>query len=532
MAFSSIIEALVVRADRTPEKMAYAADDEEVSYRQLLVEAQEIAGCLSAFGVSHRDRCAIVLGGALDFIRAIYAIQLVGAAPVAINGSLPARTVMQRANMVKSKLVICDDDLFGVLDAASKEHNGTTAIRPWRDIQVAATGKSFTVSLPSGDEVSHLQITSGTTGDSKAAILLHRNVMACCDSYLRLVAPKPDDVAVNWLPLYHDLGLVRFIYLPLFAPYPVHFIPPAIANLGRWLQTIDRCKGTITAGPDFAYRIVSRTIDPTGVDISSLRYVINGGEPVRKSTIEMFENRFGLPGIVRPGYGLAEATLGVSSLKPGEKLRSDSTGNVSCGQALPGLEINIVDEDGNLLPDQRPGRILIRGEQVFAGYFEDKTATDAVLQNGWLDTGDVGYLDDERYLYILGRSRAMIKRAGAMISPREVEESVDRINGVRFSAAIGLTLSVQGSTEEVVVVAEVHPKDALSEGEMQSLARSISAKVVAAIGNAPGEIILVTPKSIPRTQNGKIRYQELRRLVTDGVLAQCGKILFGGDRIV
>ncbi len=176
-------------------------------------------------------------------------------------------------------------------------------------------------------------------------------------------------------------------------------------------------RATITGSPDFGYRIAARTIDPEGIDLRALRFATNGGEPARLGTIERFEQRFGLSRVVRPDYGLAEATLGFTSLAAGEPLRTDSAGNMSCGRPFDGLEIKIIDADGQTLSAGQPGDILVRGIPVFAGYFNDPISTQSVLRDGWLYTGDIGSLDEDGHLYVLGRKRALIKRAGVLIPP-------------------------------------------------------------------------------------------------------------------
>ncbi len=301
---------------------------------------------------------------------------------------------------------------------------------------------------------------------------------------------------------------------PLFFGCPVYLLQPSITSLQSWLETASRVRATITGGPDFGYRIAARTVDPAGLELSTLRFATNGGEPTRRSTIEHFEQRFGLSGVVRPGYGLAEATLGVTSLATGESLRTDNAGNLSCGRPFDGIEIKIVDAEGTTLPANRAGDILVRGTPVFSGYLNAPDVQ--ILCDGWLNTGDIGSLDDDGHLYVLGRSRALIKRAGAMIAPREIEEVADQIDGVRFSAAIGHSDPPQSGTEDVIVIAEVRAASPTSEEP--SLAKVIASEVTRAIGFSPREVVLVPPRTIPRTQSGKIQYDELQRLYRQGKL--------------
>jgi acyl-CoA synthetase (AMP-forming)/AMP-acid ligase II len=190
------------------------------------------------------------------------------------------------------------------------------------------------------------------------------------------------------------------------------------------------------------------------------------------------------------------------------------------------MEVRIAEESGRPLPSGQHGEIVVRGEAVFSGYFNDPVTTAQVLRDGWLYTGDVGSLDADGHLYVLGRKRALIKRAGALIAPREIEEAADRVDGVRFSAAVGIASEALGGTEHVVLVAEVR-SEAATPVERAALAAAIANEVTRATGTSPGDVVLVAPRSIPRTQNGKIRYDELRELITSGELARRGAVLFG-----
>ena len=179
---------------------------------------------------------------------------------------------------------------------------------------------------------------------------------------------------------------------------------------------------------------------------------------MRRSTIAGFEERFGVPGVLRPGYGLAEATLGVTALRPGEPLRVDGRGNVSCGRPFPGVEVRIARRTG----EEASGEILVRGPAVFAGYFDAAEATAEALRDGWLHTGDVGRLDADGHLYVLGRRRALLKRGGAPLAPRELEEAAGSVPGVRLAAAVGLPPAGDAATEEIAVAVEADPASALS----------------------------------------------------------------------
>ena len=527
-AFSTIVDALYARAEKTPGDLAYSVEGGAVTYGGLLEEVLGAGDALTALGLEPDHRCALILPTGLPFVRTCFAAQALGAAPVAVNPSLPPETALGRVERAGADLVICAGEARDELRGLAKARARPPRVEAVEDLRAGGRLAAGSLPRPKPEQTAYLQITSGTSGEPRAAVILHRNLIACLRSLAAEGRVLSDDVFVSWLPLHHDLGLVRCVLLPLYTGRPAHLIPPSIRNLRQWLETISAVRGTITASPDFGYRVATRTVSPDGLDLTSLRLATNGGEPVRGSTLEAFEKRFGLRRIVRPSYGLAEATLTVAQFPTGEEVRIGPAGAVSCGRPLPGVEVTIVDDDGSEVPPGQAGEIVVKAEAVFAGYHGDAEATREVLRDGRLHTGDVGALDADGHLYVLGRKRALIKRAGAVIPPREVEEAADRVPGVRYSAAVGVPDESIGGSEGVVVVAEIRPEDVPTGDERARLAAAVAAEVRRALGSAPSDVLLVVPHAIPRTPNGKIRYQELRRLVVEGVLTREGAVLFGG----
>jgi fatty-acyl-CoA synthase len=320
---------------------------------------------------------------------------------------------------------------------------------------------------------------------------------------------SPGDVFVQWVPPWHDLGLIRFVVAGAYMGAQCHIVEPAVRTIPQFLATVSRTRATVTGAPDFAYRLAPRMVDPAAVNLSSLQVATNGGEPVRQSTNLAFESHFGLGEILLPAYGLAEATLGVTAVLPGEPRTVDAHGNVSCGSHRSGAEVRI---DGDA---STPGEILLRGGTVFAGYLDAPEATEEILRGGWLHTGDIGYVDDQNRLFVLGRERAMIKRGGAVVAPRELEEAAQAVDGVGIVAAVGVPDPGAGMTEAVAIVVE-HKR--AGTGEAETVAGAVKRAVLAAVGFTPATIAVVPPRTIPRTDNGKIRHARLREMLLEGVI--------------
>jgi long-chain-fatty-acid--[acyl-carrier-protein] ligase len=241
------------------------------------------------------------------------------------------------------------------------------------------------------------------------------------------------------------------------------------------------------------------------VDLSSLRVALNGAEPVRWSTIEQFETQFSTPGVIAPAYGLAEATVGVTSHMPGEERVVDARGNVACGRPIGDTEIR-AGSDVDAAQE-----ILVRGDWVFAGYFDAGSATREVLRGGWLHTGDSGYVNAEGRLFVLGRRATLIKRAGGVVAPRELEEAAHRVEGVRIAAAT----SIRGhaGADDVVVVVEAREPHFGAR-----LRRDVSQAVLDALGFAPNRVVVVGPRTIPRSETGKIRYGVMQSALRAGTI--------------
>jgi fatty-acyl-CoA synthase len=471
-------DALLAGADQDASRLAFAHGDARVSLGELTERAASRAAALHGMGVRPCDRVAMKMAAGIPFVEVFWALQLLGAVPCAFNPHAPATTLTQRIARINPALVITD------AIAAEMAHCHTTVPDP----ELAP------------DDLAFLQLTSGTSGEPRASMIRHRNIAACLRQTEGIGYMTAGDVLVAWVPPWHDLGLVRFVIEPVWRRLPCHIVAPAVRTIGRWLTTISEAGGTWTAGPDFAYRLAARMVDPATVNLSTLRVALSGGEPVRASSIEQFEQRFATPGVIRPGYGLGEATLGVATTLPGEAVRQDARGNVSCGRPLPGVEVRAGDSL------DAPAEIRVRGEAVFAGYLDAPEDTARALRDGWLHTGDSGYLDEQNRLFVLGRRSGMIKRAGALIAPRELEEAAQRVDGVRIAAAAVVPGPGLDDGETIVVAVEIDRAAVHSE---QEIAAAVSREIEAALGFAPGRVAIVAPRTIPRTENGKVRHDAL-----------------------
>jgi len=527
-AFAS---ALVERGRLQAEEVAFSWEGRAITYGELLAAAERIAAALVVCGVAPGDRVALLVPAGPPFLRAFSAVTLAGAVPFALPAELKSDVALRRAARGRPALVLTSGARYDeVSRAAAAAGVRAAAIERLAELGAAAAGSGIEAPPVDPESPAFLQFTSGTTGEPRLAQLSHRALAAWRRHAEDWIEPRPGEVLAGWVPPWHIMGLLRYVYLPVVGGVVAHLIEPSARRLGDWLELAARVRATRSSAPDFALRTAVRLVGTKAIDLSSMRLLLTGGENVRRSTIRAFEERFHLPGVVRPGYGLAEATMTVTAVEPGEPLREDRSGNLSCGRPLSGVELRIVDEGGGEVCDGDSGEIWIRSGSLFSGYFGAAAGETHLTADGWLATGDWGRTGSDGELYVLGRRRNLLKHGGATWAPRELEEAADRVAGVVASAAIALRR--EGAPERgPIVVAELGDAVAVPaerpRGErLEEIARAVAESVRRELGIFPGDVLLVAAGTLPRTDSGKLRHVELRRRLAAGEIGRAN-LLFG-----
>jgi len=369
-----------------------------------------------------------------------------------------------------------------------------------------------------------LQYTSGSTGQPKGVVLTHANLLANIRAMGAAIGVTPADVFVSWLPLYHDMGLIGAWLGSLYFGIGLVLMPTPdfIVRPARWLWAMHRYRGTLSGGPNSAYEVLAAKLpddELRGLDLSSWRVAFNGAEPVRAATLERFARRFARYGFdaraMVPAYGLAECTLALTVPPLGRGPLVDARGVASCGRPLASLEVRVVDEAGREAAEGKEGRIEFRGASATSGYFRNPEATRKLLREGWLDTGDLGYFAAGE-LYVTGRAKDVIIRAGQHIHPYDLEEAVGALAGVRAGcvAVFGASDRATGA-ERMVVVAETPLTD---EAARERLRRRIAELALERLGAPADDIVLSGARVVLKTASGKIRRSACRELYERGVL--------------
>ncbi len=548
----TLIDALEWHVAQHPDRPhATVLEDEAtviaaLSYGELASAARTLAAGLVERDVLPGDRVALMLPTGIDFFVGFFGILYAGAIPVPIYPPMQRAQIedyaVRQAGILRNAgarmLVTVTEGLKlgallqGLVATLSSIESVATLSAGIREIALPE--------LRDGSATALIQYTSGSTGDPKGVVLSHANLLANIRGIGRAVEATSADVFVSWLPLYHDMGLIGAWLGCVYFGAPFYVMSP-LAFLARpqsWLKAIDRFRGTISAAPNFAFELCLNKIDDAdlkGLDLSSLRLVGNGAEPVSVDTMRRFIERFAAygfrPGAMAPVYGLAENAVAVTLPPPNrppvvdriDRLALQSRGVaepagadnanaielVGCGRPIPDHEIRIIDEMGREVGERREGRLEFRGPSATSGYFQNPAKTRELFHDGWLDTGDRAYVAGGD-LFITGRIKDIIIRAGQHIAPHEIEEAVGAVAGIRRNgvAAFGLTDPASG-TERVVVVAETEAPHPADPAALKARAQEAATHIV---GGPPDEVVLVPPGSVPKTASGKIRRAAAREL--------------------
>jgi fatty-acyl-CoA synthase len=517
-------------------------------FAELAADARRQALRLIADGVQPGDRVALIAETGADFAAAFFAAIYAGALPV----PLPLPTsfggrdayIEQIATQLRSsepKLVLSSEGLFPMVEAAAE---GICAAHNW---SVYFAEAAFDVPLPQAKptDIAYLQYSSGSTRFPHGVAVTHEALLANLAGHAHCTDAGPGDRVVSWLPWYHDMGLVGCVLAPVANQISVDYI--ATEDFARrplsWLTLISRNKdNTLSYSPTFGYDICARRISPSinvaeRFDLSRWRVAGNGADMIRPEVMQAFVDVFAAAGFKAsaflPSYGLAEATLAVTIMPLGEGIVSDLIDErtlsgaggrsdarqptryraiVNCGKALPGLSIEVRDEAGNLLADRKIGRIFVRGLGVMAGYFRDEEATKAALSDdGWLDTGDMGYLS-KGSLFIVGRAKDMIIINGKNHWPQDIEWAIEQLPGFKAGDIAAFSITTPSGEEAPAVLVQCRTGD---NDERARLRDAIRTKVKAITGMSC-VVELVPPRTLPKTSSGKLSRSKARSQYLSG----------------
>jgi 1-acyl-sn-glycerol-3-phosphate acyltransferase len=559
-------EVLYWQADRRPDQihirlLQASGSVEELTYGSLKQAAHQIAMGLREYGAEHGDRIALMLPTSLEYFQAFLGVLLAGGVPVPIYP--PTRPSQLEDHLLRQGGILSNAEahtLITVPEARTVARQLRLRVPSLRRVittqDAADKGVSEEGGIPASEgDIALLQYTSGSTGAPKGVILTHANLLANLRAMGEAAGVETaDDVFVSWLPLYHDMGLIGAWLGSLYYGMELVVMPPTsfLHRPAQWLRAIHQYRGTISASPNFGFELcLNRVTDDEveGLDLSSWRIAFNGAEPVSPEAVLRFTERFGScgfrAGTMTPVYGLAESSLGLTFPPLGrgpviDRLAREpfqSSGRavpapesdtnplrfVGCGTPLPGHEVRIVDEEARVQPERQQGRIEFRGPSATSGYFRNPEETGRLIRDGWVDSGDLGYLAGGE-LYVTGRLKDVVIRVGRNIHPQELEQAVGGIDGIRKGrAAVFGARDRTSGTEQMVVLAETRERD---EEKRAQISQRILSASMDLLGTPPDDIVLAPPGTVLKTSSGKIRRAACRELYELGKLGEKPKPLW------
>ena len=514
------------------------------TWREVHERARRIAGGLAAVGVGPGDAVGVLAGAPVEIAPTAQGLWMRGASLTMLHQPTPrtdlalwAQDTTNVIDMIEAKAVVISEPFLAAAPVLAER--GVTVL----------TVEDLLASEPADpvqtgeDDVALMQLTSGSTGSPKAVVITHRNIYSNAEAmFVGAQYDVDTDVMVSWLPCFHDMGMVGFLTIPMFFGAELVKVTPLdfLRDTLLWAKLIDKYNGTMTAAPNFAYALFAKRLrrqaKPGEFDLSTLRFALSGAEPVEPADVEDLLDAgkpFGLkPGAILPAYGMAETTLAVSFSECGAGLVVDevdadllaalrravpaSKGNIrrlaTLGPLLQDLEARIVDEDGTVLATRGVGVIELRGESLTPGYVTMGGFVPAQDENGWYDTGDLGYITEEGHIVVCGRVKDVIIMAGRNIYPTDIERAAGRVEGVRPGCAVAVRLDA-GHTRETFAVA-VESNNAEDPAEVRRIEQQVAHEVVNEVGVRPRNVVVLGPGTIPKTPSGKLRRANSVPLVT------------------
>jgi fatty-acyl-CoA synthase len=516
-------------------------------YAELREDALANAQRFVALGLKPGDRVALIAETGAEFAACFFGAVYAGLWPV----PLPLPTsfggreayVEQLRVMLRSSdpvLFLAPPELVSYAEAAGQELG--VATRAWDSLAEveASTGD---LPAPDADEVAYLQYSSGSTRFPHGVAVTHRQLLSNLHAHGIGLEVEPSDRCISWLPWYHDMGLVGCMLSPIALQLSVDYMKTE--DFARrplaWLDMITRNPGSsVSYSPTFGYdicarRMSSQTRAEDRFDLSRWRIAGNGADMIRPDVMQAFVDAFADAGFKAqafcPSYGLAEATLAVSLMPPGEGIRLElveeselsgdaGSGNdrpkryraiVNCGKPVKGMEIEIRGDNGSPRADRSIGRVFVRGTSVMHSYFRDPESTAACLKDDWLDTGDMGYMSGG-YIFIVGRAKDMIIINGRNHWPQDIEWAVEQLPGFKSGDIAAFAITGPSGEETPAVLVHCRVSDPTERGRLRD---DIRERVRAITGITP-IVELVPPRSLPRTSSGKLSRTKARNLYLSG----------------
>ncbi len=515
-------------------------------FSELRDDARAMAHRLIAAGVKPEDRIALVAETGPEFAALFFGVVYAGAWPVPLPLPTSFGGRESYIEQLRVQLASCDPTMLIYPNELAQMAGDAATLAGVQGIDWSefVTRDAVEAALPTAraDAIAYLQYSSGSTRFPHGVAITHAALLNNLAAHSHGMEVRDSDRCVSWLPWYHDMGLVGCFLSPVANQVSTDYLKTE--DFARrplaWLDLISRNEGTtLSYSPTFGYdicarRMSSQTRASDRFDLARWRVAGNGADMIRPDVMQAFVDAFADAGFQAsaflPSYGLAEATLAVSIMPPGEGIRVELVEEtqlsgasvdggrpqryraiVNCGKPVRDMVVEIREEDGTPLPERAIGKVWCRGTSVMVGYFRDDPATAACMADGWLDTGDMGYMSDG-YLYIVGRAKDMIIVNGRNHWPQDIEWAVEQLPGFKAGDIAAFAITTPGGEETPAVLVQCRSSD---ENERTRLRDEIRERVRSVTG-MNCVIELIPPRTLPRTSSGKLSRAKARNLYLSG----------------
>ena len=478
-AYDDSIQLIESLEDAAPNKgirfVNKHLEESSHSYPDLLRRVRRFARQFHTHGVRQGQKVLVALSTEVDSVCSFLALIYLGAVPFSVASPLVSqdrkahrRRLLCLVTQHGVDRILASEHLRGIAGASAGIPLEKQLVPPDPNARGTATGPAVTPADVAPDDVAFVQFSSGSTRDPRGVRITHRNLLCNMSSIVQNDHRTEESVGVCWLPLYHDMGLVGCLLSNLIFKNDLVLMDPLcfLTRPVSWLAAISKVSGTVAAIPNFALDICTNLVTDEqlrehAVDLSSFRYVYNGSEPVRLKSIRRFERRFEkygfVPGSIYPVYGMSEATLMITAPKHGESVVVGRNGGMelpSVGYPLGDFQVRIRDEEGKALAPGQVGEILARGTSIAPGFLRPSVGSTGFTSDGWLATGDLGFLDGAGRLYVTGRKKDLIICQGRNFYGHDVAAGIEELPHVRKGKVCVFTVDTDQQEKAVIMMGQ------------------------------------------------------------------------------